>query len=302
MSYKQHKEVAEYVKSISGEKLFEIAPPKTLTTRGHFVGQFNCSCLQCGGKTSFYNYTSGYYRFCSIRCSTQYMVDNESKRERFDRMEKGRKTILKKYNSKPGTPLQQKLGYEHFIRTDAIAQKIYDTNMRLYGHRTGFTKKSCDRRVKSWRHNISLNPHAYSVCHYKIKTISIKGKEFKVQGYEGQVLQYLIKHGVSVNSIKMYPKAFEYIEHGKKRTYIPDIMAKINGRWYMIEVKSNYTAGLTDDKYKTYFYNLKRKSRSVQEAGYRIVTIIYCHKRNKFILYKNIHDLKRKNVIAKFNQ
>lgn len=303
MSSNKHKEVSDYVKSISKEQLFKIAPPKTLATKGTFKGQFDCACMYCGDKTTFRTYTTGYSRFCSSACSTQHVSDNESESDRFKRMEKGRQTIQKKYKSKSGDALQIKLGkfYNPWSRKE-VQIKNRETCLRLYGHPTGFTKESCERQVAAWRKSISLDPYLYSIRHYKIKTIVIQDKEFKVHGYEEHVLHYLIRHGVNANKIEMYSKTFNYNEHGKKRTYIPDIKAKIRGKWYFIEVKSDYTAGITHDKYKTYFYNLKRKSKAVHESGYRIITILYCHKRKKFVLFKNIHNLKRKDVIAKFNQ
>ena len=78
------------------------------------------------------------------------------------------------------------------------------------------------------------------------------------------------------------------------------MLAKIRNKWWVLEVKSDYTAGISNIKYKTYFYNTQRKSEAVYNEGYRIATIIHCAKRNVFKLYNNIHSQQRRDVIEHF--
>ena len=116
---------------------------------------------------------------------------------------------------------------------------------------------------------------------------------YYVQGYEGQALKYLEAHrNLDVGSVEIEPKGFQYEEHGKSRVYIPDMRVKLGRLWYIVEVKSDYTAGLLKNG-KTMFYNLRRKAKAVHEAGLRFLVLIYLPRSNEIV---EVSDMQEKSI------
>lgn len=184
------------------------------------------------------------------------------------------------------TPKKRK---EALSKTHATLNKRYGTK----GNRTKQQEKAYaplfEKRGKSRQKYIQDNPS--KLAYYKVKTVKIKNRSFDVQGYEGEVLKYLVnQRKTPIKSITMYPLSIPYIEHGKNRIYIVDIKAKIQNKWYLIEVKGAYTAGLFKSG-QTMFYNMRRKVRAAHEAGHRMKVIIFNEKTDTFCEIDNLHEL-----------
>lgn len=161
------------------------------------------------------------------------------------------------------------------------------------GNRTAeqqaFVEACVSKQTAGFRHTL-LTKGIQRRNMYQRKTLRILGHEFQVQGYEYQVLEYLVQSGrVSVETVTTVVPGVPYVEHGKQRVYVPDFRAKLSNRWTTFEVKSTYTAGLHTNG-KTMFYNLRRKSRAAAEAGHRILTVIYDNKCDEFVEIFNIHE------------
>lgn len=120
----------------------------------------------------------------------------------------------------------------------------------------------------------------YEKHHYQCKEFKIKGKIFRVQGYEKLAIEYLIQRGFKPANIitKVYEgkPSFDYIFKGKRK-YIPDFYVKSNNTVY--EVKSPYTLGVKD---KNLYNKNRKKALSVVKAGYRYRVILFTAK-HKFI-------------------
>jgi len=113
---------------------------------------------------------------------------------------------------------------------------------------------------------------------YRFKEITVRGKTFRLQGYEPAFVEQLAKH---------YPKDFEVLKTGAEvprfrykdrspntgdmtqRTYRPDFY--LPSKNTIIEVKSNHTAAGKPEWLRT----LKRKRLAVIEAGYEFSLVIF---------------------------
>lgn len=115
-------------------------------------------CANCKiEKTKFKNFSKGYFKFCSVKCSTNYEETIEKKNSTIqqkygtlhyvqsdDFKQKSSDTMIKKYGAK--SPIlvpefkqkmkdtnKQKYGTEFAIGSEIVKQKIKDTNKQKYG-------------------------------------------------------------------------------------------------------------------------------------------------------------------------
>lgn len=99
---------------------------------------------------------------------------------------------------------------------------------------------------------------------YRRKTVRIRGVVYdNLQGFEPFAVRWLIeKHDARI--LNKGRTSFRYSLDGRERTYFPDVIACVNGRRIVVEVKSTYTAGITDgDGWRERFDNLRAKAKSV---------------------------------------
>lgn len=293
-----------YVEQLSKEDLFELCPPKELHSKGAKTGQYSSSCLNCGAKTKLISYTAGYNRYCSVKCGSLHRAHSESEEALKVRMAKMQATMVKRYGAHcsalAGLQRPRVVPEEEIVRRKQTWENIYGKP----GNRTEEQQKRANdlakRRASAFKETLRKNPKAWENSKYKRKSVTIKGRTFSVQGYEGVVMEDLVHSGrCKVDSIETSPTSISYVEHGRERIYIPDFRAKLGRRWFLIEVKSTYTAGL-HKRNKTLFYNLRRKSRAAAEAGYRINTMIYEPSRDLIIEVPNIHEYSRSEVLKLF--
>lgn len=284
-------------------------------------------CQHCQGPTTFLNSTAGYYRFCSTTCSVRNTWATADDKYVKDRQSKCEETMTRNYGvshpmkveevkAKMHATMNERYGAHATMLSPVLKRDFLEKNFtpdkrKAYVKKAQETWKSSfgtpERRSKAQKENlknmtsqrretlhetIRKNPGVCFTNRYKQHKILIRGRSFTVQGYEHHVIKYLVnKRGVDVNSISIYPKAVPYTEKGRTRMYTIDMKAKIANKWYMIEVKSLYTAGLLSNR--TLFYNLRRKVKAVTAAGFRARVIIYDAKSKVF---HEIDDLHTKGI------
>jgi hypothetical protein len=111
----------------------------------------------------------------------------------------------------------------------------------------------------------------------KFKLVTLKGRTFKVQGHEDQVIRWLVEtkgvdvHEINVWSSRLVPSV-QYRFKGRVRTHKPDLMV----RGKVIEVKSVYTLGLTKQGLEEdWLGKHKAMARAALKQGldYRVVVV-----------------------------
>lgn len=180
--------------------------------------------------------------------------------------EKKKKTNIQRYGQDGFNPtktkqtLQKKYGVDNPLKSEYIRNKIKNTLLERYGV----------------EHPMQ-NPEIYEKCitnkikgAYKFKEyVSPSGKKYRVQGYEGHVIDYLLKAGINENdltNLRIEIPVIEYNFDNKKRIYYPDIF--IRSKNMLIEVKSTYTYMKEVDK------NLAKQNAS-KGKGYHHIIIIW---------------------------
>ncbi|MEM4260988.1 MAG: hypothetical protein QXG00_07140 [Candidatus Woesearchaeota archaeon] len=179
---------------------------------------------------------------------------------------KSKETQIKCYGQDGFNPtktkqtLQKKYGVDNPLKSKKIRNKIKNILIKRYGVEYALQ-----------------NPEIYEKCilnkiknSYKFKEyISPTGKKYRVKGYEGNVIDYLIQAGINENdftNLRIEIPTIEYYFDGKKRIYYPDIF--IRSKNMLIEVKSTYSYMKEMDK------NLA-KQNSCKRAGYNHIIIIW---------------------------
>lgn len=257
------------------------------------------NCETCGSLTRFFNLKKGFQRFCSSRC-------------------------------RANSPEQIAMT-KNRLHTQKVRGKIEKTNIKLYGGISPFCAKAtvhkCQKSLNK-RSDVQKNIdkakrnatmlERYGVEHnmqsralfekqklsgFKIKKFKLKGKTFKVRGYEDIAIRYLHKkYNVAVSDIKTTSAegmpTIRYLDSdGKKHMYHPDIYARIKNKWWLIEVKSTYTCGITAHKKNGMFGTLRRKIKACVDSGYRTRVLIIT-KEHKVHVVANIYEKKRSQVRA----
>lgn len=109
---------------------------------------------------------------------------------------------------------------------------------------------------------------------FKRKTLSIDGIQFKVQGYEPQGIEWILRHSkLKAKDIKVDMSGevptIRYKIGKRNRTYFPDIfIPKLNR---IVEIKSTYTLGLTTGRD---WKKNQAKAKATIEAGYKFTLLV----------------------------
>lgn len=182
----------------------------------------------------------------------------------------------------------------------ALRDKKIATNQRMRG--VDFPTQSRSVRKKcqaTWMRTLGVsNPSKSPEVYDKIrnafkstKSVTHDGVAFTgLQGYEPQVLLDLLQvHGFNPDDIVNGKDIahYEYSEGHKRRNYYPDFFVRKNGKDFVVEVKSTYTAGLHDGTFHS-FANLRRKAAAVEASGDRFVLAI--HHGGATHLYRGVPD------------
>lgn len=264
------------LKALSKEEIFNIYPPKKLSG-GSKRGLYKSECLNCGGKTKFQKYSSGYRKYCSIKCASAYdWVNNED--VRLEAIKKTQKTMQRRYGGK--TTMTSRLKAKviassgFFNNRKANMVKCRQTKLARYGPK-GRSEETIEKANATLQKTRLTNPQIYTNCMYQRKPVRIGRRHFNVQGYEGDAIRWLYKNGADIKTVVLNSVSVKYTDtNNNERVYISDFEVRYKNRRTIVEVKSDYTAGLLNGSNRTLFYNLRRKAKAMKDSGYRFVVII----------------------------
>lgn len=235
-----------------------------------FLGEKG-KCKTCGNPTKFHQINTGYKKYCSNICSTQSDERRKIVSNRFvnnpeklhNSLQKRKKTLSEKTNDEIKS-IQDK-------RISTLKQRYGDNylSQRTKNQWKRRTKEEVDLLVSKANDTKTKNgthPKPYKNSN---REVSIKGKVFRVQGYEDIALNLLseivdineIKTGKDVPRIQMY--------NGKK--YYPDILIDN----LLIEVKSEYTYDVDLEE------NLLKQSQAIRSGYNHIFLVIHSKDLNK---------------------
>jgi hypothetical protein len=127
-----------------------------------------------------------------------------------------------------------------------------------------------------------------------VKSITLKGKEFKYMGYEDVFLKFLV-HNLNIKPRDITTKAKNMPAiwyDNMKRKYTPDIAFKHKGNIHIVEIKSVWTMGLEEGN-REQFQELRMKSKAASSICNFSVVLIH---KGKMLRIRNFHSLSRKKV------
>ena len=215
----------------------------------HFHPQVVPSCAECGVATKFINFKEGYSEFCSFGCANKA---GGSRRARC------RATMLVNY------------GVEHPAQHIDIKANMVNTMLSRYGVENA--QQSAKIRGRALQTNLLRygyanpmhNAAVFDKCmrsNLRTKFVYHQGRVFSLQGYEPQALAILHELAIPMNMSEYQITGIPYVYKTKSRLYFPDfVLGNL-----VVEVKSEYTAGLTGAK--DLRRNLVAKLRGVRASG-----------------------------------
>lgn len=215
--------------------------------------------------------------------------------------------------------MRKRYGVEHGGSSSKLRKRARETTIARYGSVEAAQKKRVQKAKETSlrRYGVEnrMQDRAYFEAHqkraFKCESVILDGKTFdNLRGYEPQVLRWLVKHKkVSTKHIQTTAaeglNSYKWVDgKGKSRVYFPDMRVKINGRWYVAEIKSTFTLGVmnTESARKSGKFSLvRRKSQAVIDAGDRFILLLAgsASKKQKLsvVPITNIHKKTRKAVI-----
>lgn len=261
----------------------------------------------------FINMQKGFVRFCSRKCANnsessklkakqtwveKYGVDNPLKskaiQKRFKATMKERYGVCytaqsKELANKCRKTCIEKYGVDNPAKAKVIQKKMKATCQKLYGvdnvWRSGTIAREKSKTTHLERYGVEhtfQNRELFEkqkISGFQIKEVWLKTKYFRVRGYEDVALHYLYEQlkvkpkNIITESIDGMPSVPWKDKQSKQHWYHPDIYAKVNGVWWLIEVKSTYTCGL-EDRNRSMWSVLKQKAKACDEAGYNFVLLV----------------------------
>ncbi len=289
-------------------------------------------CKICSKPTTFWSFKRGFATYCGHKCQNSDPDKIHLTQKRNIKKFGGVSPMHSdKVKSKFEATMLDRYGVQYTAQSKMLRRKMSKTLMQNYGvAQTFHSKELLDKAIYTWkvkygtpyrsmtkdmqRKRSSTMMERYGVEHnlqdremhekqqksaFRIKSMTIQGIKFKYQGYEGHVIKYLVKIlNVNPKHIKVgvdVPSIHWFDTKGKRHIYHPDIYAKVKGKWWVIEVKSAYTAGLDTPK-SGMFSILKRKAQATIEMGYRFKLII-CKSRSISIhVINKVEEKSRKEV------
>lgn len=209
----------------------------------------------CGSNLNFKDSKHGFFKSCSRKCASS---KTETK-------EKIKNTLKERYG-------------DHHTKNKEWINNFVD-NCKVKGSYQLMTEKYIERHGMLFPSNevdvfIKSEVSRYKSGHnYKSLTYP-SGKMAKVQGYEPQIIDYLLKAGINEDDIitdrALLPK-IQYISNGKHLWYIPDIFVKSKN--LLLDVVSGYSWQ------KNAVKNLSKKA-GVKVAGFNHLIVIWDDSRN----------------------
>lgn len=263
-------------------------------------------CLTCKGPTrlSENRYKAGFLKCCSNQCAAAN-PDRQKKIQATCLQNLGVTNAMQSaaVNAKREQTMTDRYGAANTASSPVLRAKMRATLQENHGVsetwlipevvEAGSAWKKDPKRIKQMTERYKATcQERYGVDHafhladvverqqrtaFKLKALRLKGKTFEYQGYEDVAIKHLINNlGCKPFEVLTgkgeVPRVAWVDSKGVTRMYFPDIYAKVRGEWFVVEVKSTYTAGLL--KRNAMFYTLRRKLRAVEEAGYNVRLIV----------------------------
>lgn len=193
----------------------------------------------------------------------------------------------------------QKYGTEFPIQNKQIKHKATATMLQKYG-------------VKHALQHPMLFEKAQRSAH-RVHQMTIQGKTFDYQGYEGHVLKILVNQlGIPASHITTKLTQQNAIWwKGKKKTtqnlnpksvwhqYSTDIRIKHKGKDISIEVKSNYYSGYTN---KEIFNQVKAKAKAAFDSGVDLRLWVVNPKTKSVVRISDFHNMSQKTLVNRLNE
>ncbi len=101
-----------------------------------------------------------------------------------------------------------------------------------------------------------------------------RGKHYRLQGYEPEVVCTLVDRGLEVSSRHGIYADYKNRDDGKIHRYFPDLLVRTKGRHCVVEVKSTWTAGLISGRRSFEFRRLQEKAHAIVATGRAFAVMI----------------------------
>ncbi len=153
-------------------------------------------------------------------------------------------------------------GFKHYTQSPAFKDHLKSVLLEKYG-------VDSIAEIPGWHDAVMQR-------RYKAKWVKLGKRRVAVYGYEDHAIRYLLDKGVSPADILVMvaegKPTIPYVHEGVRRVYIPDFYVKLKGSWWVVEVKSTYTAGVTDVRL---FNTMKRKLAATEKAGLKTALLVF---------------------------
>ncbi len=197
-------------------------------------------------------------------------------------------------------------GVDNAMKSPVVKKRAQKTTKARYGTEHHVNSEDYKRRMKETigvDHPWKLESHIdYNLQRsHAMKDCVIAGATYRCRGYEHHALRYMIeergvKPGDIANTVAAGLPKFRYVDSdGKEKRYYPDIYAKIGNKWWVVEVKSTYTVGATNE---SYFRTTQLKARTVKNAGYRFMLLVFDSRGTLLVKSTDFHRLTHRKLVA----
>lgn len=210
----------------------------------------------CGNNLNFKNSSSGFFKSCSRKCASS----NPSTKEKI------KNTLLERYGSHH---MQNEVWINNFVKScrDKGSYRLMREN---YISTHGSLFPNTNKEQTFIKAEVARFENGYN---YKLMTYP-SGKTIKVQGYEPQVIDYLLKAGIKeedIDTCRTIIPRIPYTYEEKQLHYIPDIF--VESKKLLVDVVSGYSWQKNGVK------NLS-KHTAVKNAGFNHLIVIWDDSRN----------------------
>ena len=213
----------------------------------------------------------------------------------------------------------RKHGVSYTAQSAALRSKMKETLMANHGVSCAFATKnavagrgSYDRTKARARYEETMNSRygenwavdlalVMSKARYKYTTVTLGSVKLRLQGYEPQVAKFLFRRFPEIRFSKN-PKYIPYVSplDNRERKYVPDLVCKIGSAIRVIEVKSTYTAGLSGDRFLSFWQVLKAKARgTLTSTGIPLDLIVFVPGKGPF-LFSNVSEKWGRKEVREF--
>lgn len=267
------------------------------------------------------SHQQGFNAFCSSKCAGAFEeVKDKRKSTNMDRYGVTSPSKVESIRAKQRKSMMQRYGVEYGGQSQDLLARAKATTIERYGveaplkcpellekARATWTRHyGVDHPMKNREYFESQQKKGFS-----IRKIRIKGKIFRVRGFEGYAIKYLVKLGFEPDNILTTAKegvpSIPYYDRKSKtnRVYHPDMLVRREDREYIVEVKSSYTAGIMKGKkghHAGEFYRVRAKARACVDAGWKFKLLIATkNKQNKdVVVISNLHEKTLRQVRDEF--